>query len=93
MHTKITVSNRLSAIGLTVFAAFCFCLPLIMEPIFRLEDTWSDLKLGFTIMGLLGGSVFACCAFSEFKCYTVTENGISISMFTVTYRKILWKDI
>ena len=93
MHTKITVSSRLSAIGLTLFAVFCFCLPLSMEPIFKEEDAWLDIKIGFALMGLLSGSVFICMAFSEFKCYTLTENGISISMFAFTYREILWKDI
>lgn len=93
---KIRISHFTSSVCAFVLA-FIFLLgaPILIESV-KDDPTKAigvDVIVALYFLAYLGAGVFLCIAFMEAKYYILTEEGISVCLLGIAYRKLKWENV
>lgn len=94
--TKIRISHFTSSVCAFVLA-FIFLLgaPILVETVKSdpSKQNGADVIVALYFLSYLGVGVLLCIAFMEAKYYILTEEGISVCLLGISYRKLKWEKI
>ncbi len=93
---KIRLSYFVSSVCAFVFALiFLFGAPMFMETVKSdpTKPNVTDVIVPLNVLFYFGGGVFLYIAFIDAKYSILAEEGISLCILGITYRKVLWGNI
>ena len=93
---KIRISHFTSSVCAFVFALiYLLGAPILVE--LAKSDSTKTVgaieQIGLYFLAYLGAGCFLCIAFMEANYYVLTEEGISVCLLGITYRKLKWENI
>lgn len=94
--TKIRISHFASAVCAFVLALiYLLGAPIFVEFVTSdpSKQSGTDVIVGLYILAYCGAAAFLFISFMEAKYYILTEEGISVCLLGVTYRKLEWKNV
>lgn len=93
---KLRVSHFVSAMCAFVLALiFLLGAPMFIEAVKSdlTKPNVPDVIVPLYLLFYFGGGVFLFIAFMDAKYYILTEEGISVCLLGITYRKVKWENI
>ena len=88
---KIRIQHFGSACALTVFVLCILFVPKLIT--LQQPNLQDELYIALRVMCAIGFVVLGGCAFSEFKYYDISAEGITVSIFGIAYRRMKWDEV